>query len=56
MMTKRYGRLRFEERIEIEKLLSHKKSYADIARVLNRNKSTIQREVSKQGRDCYKAI
>ena len=56
MMTKKYGRLRFDERIEIEKLLSHKNSYTDIAIVLNRNKSTIQREVVKQGRDTYKAI
>ena len=56
MMTKKYGRLGFDERIKIEKLLSHKKSYTDIAIVLNRNKSSIQREVIKQGRDKYKAI
>lgn len=56
MMTKKYGRLRFDERIEIEKLLSHKKSYTDIAAALNRDKSTIQREVNKQGRDIYKAM
>ena len=56
MMTKKYGRLRFEERIEIEKLLSHKKNYTEIASALNRNKSTIQREVFKQGRDGYKAM
>ena len=56
MMTKKYGRLRFEERIEIEKLLSHKKSYTAIACALNGNKSTIQREVFKQGRDKYSAM
>jgi len=56
MMTKGYARLTFDERIEIEKLLSHKKSYAEIARTLGRNKSSIQREVTKQGRDVYKAM
>jgi IS30 family transposase len=56
MMTKNYVRLTFNERIEIEKLLSHKKTYADIARALNRSKSTIQRDVIKQGRDTYKAM
>ena len=56
MMTKKYGRLRFDERIEIEKSISHKKSYADIATALNRSKSTILRDVIKQGREQYKAI
>lgn len=56
MMAKNYGRLRFEERIEIEKLLSHKRSYTDIAAALKRSKSTISREVNKQGRDEYKAM
>lgn len=56
MMPKKYARLTFSERIEIEKLLSHEKSFADIARTLNRNNSTIQRDVIKQGRDSYKAI
>ena len=56
MMTKKYERLGFDERIEIEKLLSHKKSYTDIAAALSRDKSTIQREVVKQGRDNYKAM
>ncbi len=55
-MQKKYGRLCFDERIEIEKLLSHKISYADIARELNRSKSTIQREVILQGRHYYKAM
>ena len=56
MMTKKYGRLTFDERIEIEKLVSHEKSYGQIARALNRNKSSIKREVCKQGRDRYKAL
>lgn len=56
MMTKKYGRLRFEERIEIEKLLSHTQSFAQIAEALNRNKSTICREVKKQGSSKYKAL
>ena len=56
MMSKNYGRLQFGERIEIEKLLSHKKSYTDIALALQRNKSSIYREVIKQGRDKYKAL
>jgi len=56
MMQKKYARLTFTERIEIEKLLSHKKSYFDIASVLNGNKSTIQRDIAKQGRDSYKAM
>jgi transposase, IS30 family len=56
MMGKNYGRLTFEERIEIEKLLSHKKSYTDISSLLNRSKSTVSREVNKQGRHKYKAV
>ncbi len=56
MMTKKYGRLTFNERIEIEKLLSHRKSYADIGKALARSKSTIQRDVKRQGRDSYKAM
>ena len=56
MKEKKYERLSFDERIEIEKLLSHKKSYTDIALALNRSKSTIQREILKQGRDNYKAM
>jgi IS30 family transposase len=56
MMQKKYSRLSFDERIEIEKLLSHRKSYADIATALNRSKSTIQRDVIKQGIKQYKAM
>ncbi len=55
-MTKKYVRLTFNERIEIEKLLSHKKSYADIAATLTRSRSSIQRDVIKQGRLHYKAM
>jgi len=55
-MSKNYRRLTFDERIEVEKLLSHKKSYTDIATALNRSKSTIQRDVAKQGRQQYKAM
>lgn len=47
MMIKKYVRFTFEERIEVEKLLSHKKSYSEIAGILNRHKSTIQREVNR---------
>lgn len=56
MMRKKYDRLCFSERIEIEKLLSHKKSYTEIGQALGRNKSTVSREVCKQGRDSYKAM
>jgi len=56
MMQKKYSRLSFDERIEIKKLLSHKKSYTDIATALNRSKSTIQRDVMKQGIAQYKAM
>jgi IS30 family transposase len=56
MMQKKYGRLTFDERIEVEKLLSHKKSYADIATALSRSKSTVQRDVIKQGIEHYKAM
>lgn len=52
-MTKTYKRLSLEERIQIEKLLSHNKNYSEIARELNRNKSTIKREVSKYTKDNY---
>lgn len=55
-MGKKYDRLSFSERIEIEKLISHFKTYAEIAITLNRSKSTIQREVVKLGRDDYKAM
>lgn len=56
MMHKKYRRLSFDERIEIEKLLSHKRTYTDIAATLGRNKSSPLREIVKQGKDCYKAM
>ncbi len=55
-MQKKYGRLSFNERIEIEKALSHNKSYADVACCINRSKSTVQREVARQGITRYKAL
>ena len=55
-MGKNYDRLNLFERIEIEKHLSHNLSYSEIARLINRSKSTIQREVMKQGRSKYEAI
>lgn len=55
-MVKSYGRLTFSERIQIEKLLSHRKSYTDIGSALGRDKSTISREVNKQSPLTYKAL
>ncbi len=54
MMNKKYTRFSFEERIQLEKLLSHSQSFAEIARALNRNKSTIAREVKRM--KIYSAI
>ena len=56
MMRKKYARLTFKERIEIEKLLSHSASYTEIAKTLNRSKSTIQREVASQSKSGYEAF
>ena len=56
MMLKKYGRLTFQERIEIEKYLSHNKSFSEIARVLNRHKSTIHREVGRIRKNKYSAM
>lgn len=55
-MTKKYQRLTLYERFQIEKLLSHQKNYTDIAILLDRNKSTILREVSKYGKSSYKSL
>lgn len=55
MMCQNYHRLSIRERIEIEKLLSHNNSLSAIALKLNRNKSTISREVARQQRRRYKA-
>lgn len=56
MRRSKHRRFTFDERIEIEKLLSHEKSYTDIALALNHHKSSVQREVKKQGREQYKAM
>ena len=42
-MKKNYNRLLFQERIEIEKLLSQNKNCSEIAIQLGRHKSTISR-------------
>ena len=55
-MKKEYIRLSFSERIEIEKLLSHRKSFTAIALALNRHKSTIQRDVNRLGKKSYTAM
>ena len=55
-MKKKYTRLSFSERIEIEKLLSHHKSFTSIALALNRHKSTIQREVKRLQKKSYTAM
>ena len=39
MMTKKYGRLRFDERIEIEKLLSHKRRLQTLQQCLTAAKA-----------------
>lgn len=56
MMKSNYCRLSLQERFEIEKLLSHKYSFAHIARTLKRSKSSIAREVAPYGRKKYKAM
>lgn len=55
-MKKTYRRLTKEERVQIAILISHKKSYGEIADMLKRNKSTIQREVVRYGRRKYCSI
>lgn len=47
METKEYHRLTFRERVIIETLLGQQMSASFIARQLNRNKSTISRELKK---------
>ena len=51
-----YTRITNKERIEIEKLLSHNKSFTEIGLQLNRHKSSISREVKRWGREDYKSI
>ena len=50
-MSQNYTRLTLQERFKIEKYLDQKLSISSIAVLLNRNKSTISREVknSKKG-------
>ncbi len=55
-MKSNYCRLSLQERFEIEKSLSHKYSFADIAKVLERSKSSISREVAPYGKRKYKAM
>lgn len=55
-MVNKYTRLSLQERMEIEKALSHNMTYTQIASLLNRNKSTIQRDVSKFGKSQYRAL
>ena len=56
MMQLNYCRLTLEERIQIEKMLSHSMSLSAIAEALKRNKSSISREVSRQQRRRYNAL
>lgn len=55
MCKSSYTRLRLEERIEIQVQLSHAKSYGQIAIILGRSKSSIQREVAPWTRARYQA-
>jgi len=43
---KKYKRLSYAERVRIETYLSLGKSISEIARLINRNKSTVSREVN----------
>jgi transposase, IS30 family len=57
-METEYKRLSLEERVEIEKLLSHGNTDSQIASVLMRHRSTIMREIDlwrEQGKD-YSAV
>jgi transposase, IS30 family len=58
MIRKKNSRLTHKERIQIETLLNENKSKAYIAKVLNRSRSTITREVNKwiqSDKDKYSA-
>ncbi|NJN78941.1 MAG: helix-turn-helix domain-containing protein [Saprospiraceae bacterium] len=46
-MSSKHSRLSLKERIQIETLLNEKKSKAYIAKILNRSRSTITREINK---------
>jgi IS30 family transposase len=54
-MCKSYTRFSLDERISIQLQLSHGYSYGHIAGLLNRSKSSIQREVCPWARDKYNA-
>lgn len=56
MCNQKYTRLRIEERIQIQVELSHFKNYGEIALLLGRSKSSIQREVGPWGRSRYQAL
>jgi IS30 family transposase len=53
MMRTKFTRLTHIERVEIYKLLALRKKISEIARTLNRNKSTISREVKPFGKEKY---
>jgi IS30 family transposase len=55
-MTKSYKRITLDERVRIEKLLSHNKTYTEIGFILNRHKSSICREVNRMGISNYKSL
>ena len=58
MSQKKYERLSLQERVKIETLLKEKKSKSYIAKQLNRNRSTITRELKiwiKKPGDMYDA-
>ncbi|MBF0597369.1 helix-turn-helix domain-containing protein, partial [Faecalibacter rhinopitheci] len=55
-MSQNYTRLSQQERFKIEKYLDQKLSISSIAVLLNRNKSTISREVNKFKKRCYDAF
>ena len=49
----KYKRLSLEEREEISRMLAQKHSFQDIAKLLNRNVSTVSREVKSGGSNKY---
>jgi len=50
---KNYKRLSLEEREEISRMLAQKHSFQDISKLLNRNVSTISREIGSGGSNKY---
>jgi transposase, IS30 family len=55
-MGESYKRLTLDERVTIQTRLSHGESYGAISKILNRTKSTIQREVGPWTRNKYNAV